>query len=50
MLDRRLTACPEGLGTDAELIIDCHSRTNLQSAAQFARLAEHHDIWFIEEP
>ncbi len=48
MLDRRLTACPEGLGTDAELIIDCHSRTNLQSATQFARLAEHHDIWFIE--
>ncbi|ROZ78028.1 mandelate racemase/muconate lactonizing enzyme family protein [Ramlibacter sp. WS9] len=50
MIRRRLEAVREGVGPDADIIIELHSYCSAGSAMQVAELAEDLDILFIEEP
>jgi len=50
MYRRRLEAIREGIGPDADIIIELHSYGSAGSALQIAELAQDLDILFIEEP
>lgn len=50
LLERRLSAIRDGLGSDPELMIEHHARTNTKSVIQFAKMAKNYDVWLLEEP
>ena len=49
MIDERMKATREALGPDGDIIIEMHSTTNLQTAAQVAKAVEKYDIMYMEE-
>ena len=50
VIEERIAATREALGKDGDIIVECHSTTNLQSAIQVAKRLEKYDIMYMEEP
>ncbi len=48
--EARLAAMREAAGSEVDIILENHCRTDAVSALQIARMAEPYDIMFLEEP
>ncbi len=46
----RIRVTREAMGEDADIIVEMHCSTNLQSAIQVAKACEPYDIMYLEEP
>lgn len=46
----RIEATREAIGEEADIIVEMHCSTNLQSAIQVAKAVEPYDIMYLEEP
>ncbi len=49
IIDERIRATRDALGPDGDIIIEMHAQTNLQTAAQVAKIVEQYDIMYLEE-
>lgn len=50
LIESRLSAVREAIGGKVNIIIENHSRTDVQSAIQIATMAEKYNIFYFEEP
>lgn len=47
---RRVEATRQGVGADADIIVEMHCTTRLQTAIEVAKAVEPYDIMYLEEP
>lgn len=47
--EKRLAAVRDAVGPDVDILIENHAMTDVNTAIQFARMAEPYDIMFLEE-
>jgi L-alanine-DL-glutamate epimerase-like enolase superfamily enzyme len=50
IIEERIAATREAVGSNVDIIIENHSNTDAQSAIQIARMAEKYNIFYFEEP
>ena len=50
MIERRVEAVRKAVGDEVDIIAECHSRLDAQSAVQVAKIMEKYGILFFEEP
>lgn len=50
VIEERIAATREAVGSDVDIIIENHSNTDAQSAIQIAQMAEKYNIFYFEEP
>lgn len=50
LIDERMRATRDAMGSDGDIILEMHSTTNLQTAVQVAKVVEKYDIMYLEEP
>ncbi len=50
MIEKRVEAVRNAIGDDVDIIAECHSRLDAQSAVQVAKIMEKYNILYFEEP
>ena len=50
MIEKRVEAVRNAIGDDVDIIAECHSRLDAQSAVQVANIMEKYNILYFEEP